>query len=159
MSRMAILRPGWARPLSAALLTCLALTACETEEPAPAGDACASHKAGSDGWHEGKTASGLYIVRWKTEPDMVPKTLLTFTAEVKLTADDSSVSGDVELKGFMPEHGHGFEGYVPVPSSVPNNPGFYTVSGVSMGMLGRWELTLTVKAKAGEDAAKFIICL
>ena len=142
-----------------ALAASLSASACGTDTPEPDDTECKSAKPDADGWYSGKTANGLYNIRWKTEPDVTPKLLLEFTIEVTSAGDGSPVAGDVELKGFMPQHGHGFEGYTPVPSPVSGQTGSYKVTGVVMGMLGRWDLTVQVKAKAGADEAMFTICL
>lgn len=144
----------------AVLTLCLHGVGCSSEETGPAAtDTCKAAVADADGWYSAPTDNDLYIIRWQSEPAVVPTAMLKFTVEVSAKADGAPVSGALTIKGFMPDHGHGFEGYTPVVTPVAGQTGAYNITGVVLAMLGRWELTFNVQATAGEDAAKFTICL
>lgn len=62
----------------------------------------------------------------------------------------------VEVKPWMPYHGHG-PSLVPTISAGPD--GSYVVSNLDFFMVGVWQVTVSVQTAAGNDSAVFSFCV
>jgi hypothetical protein len=62
----------------------------------------------------------------------------------------------VEIKPWMPYHGHGAS---IVPQASPNGDGTYLISNLDFFMVGVWQITLSVQTAAGNDSAVFSFCV
>jgi len=62
----------------------------------------------------------------------------------------------VEIKPWMPYHGHGAS---TVPQVSRNADGTYLVSELDFFMVGVWQVTFSVQTPAGNDSAVFTFCV
>lgn len=62
----------------------------------------------------------------------------------------------VEIKPWMPYHGHGAS---VVPQVSRNADGTYFVSNLDFFMVGVWQVTLGVQTAAGTDSVVFSFCV
>ncbi len=74
------------------------------------------------------------------------------------TADGEPVeNARIMVEGDMPEHKHGLPTRPEVTENLGN--GDYLVEGMKFNMPGHWEVTFTVTADDGSDAATFDLVL
>lgn len=80
------------------------------------------------------------------------------TWKVRLTdAAGQPVSGaSVDVKPFMPDHGHGSS---TKPTVTPGADGAYDVTGLVLFMPGVWRVTFAVTGASPADAASFFFCV
>lgn len=151
MSRTATLLRSVVAALAAGLAAAFAVVAIAS---------CASHDgAGHDGGASvtvtsGSSAKGLYTLSWTTTPSPI---VVGETFVVDTTLQDKAgvaVTGaKVALDAYMPEHGHGMEGIVPLTEEVTATAGLYRTKGMRLQMPGQWELRWTLDGAPGKDSA------
>lgn len=104
------------------------------------------------------TEAGLYIVAVAAE-DGEPRQgpLHAWIATVTDAAGAPVEDALIDIDGGMPQHGHG----LPTAPQAGDHlgDGRYRIEGVRFNMGGWWELRLTVRAAAGQDAVTFNIVL
>ncbi|GJM23176.1 MAG: hypothetical protein DHS20C15_30910 [Planctomycetota bacterium] len=110
-------------------------------EPAPAEETVS--------WNEATSDVPARKVQWRViDHDEVPRNE-AFSMEVRVLSGESPTSLQrLDLKGWMPDHGHGF---VQDPSVSTLDIGHYRVDGVLLHMRGTWELRLQLFDANGLD--------
>jgi hypothetical protein len=105
-----------------------------------------------------ETYSGIYTITANPELDpLVINRIHEWTLHIE-TADGRPVEdARVMVEGDMPEHKHGLPTTPKVTQNLGN--GDYLVEGMKFNMPGLWELTFTVTAADGSDAATFELVL
>ena len=104
------------------------------------------------------TYSGMYTITAtpKLEP-LVINQIHEWTLHVE-DADGAPVeNARIMVEGDMPEHQHGLPTQPEVTENLGN--GDYLVEGMKFSMPGEWEVTFTVTAEDGSDAATFDLVL
>ncbi len=106
----------------------------------------------------GTSANGLYELSWTTEPATVVVGEVFVVHTALSDASGNSVTGaKVELDGYMPEHGHGMEGVVPLTAEATATAGRYDTQGMRFQMPGQWELRYVIDGVPGKDTAALAI--
>lgn len=145
--------PGSPRFLArgCALLLAATLCACaadgSAEEPAPEPESASD--ATEPAWNEAESEVPARRVLWRViDHDEVPRNE-EFSLEVRVLSGDLPTALDrLDLRGWMPDHGHGF---VQDPQVHELELGRYRVDGVMLHMRGTWELRLQLFDANGLD--------
>jgi hypothetical protein len=118
--------------------------------------ACPS--GGGDAQPTRETYSGMYRITARPGLDpLVINQIHEWTLHVE-TPDGRPVdNARIMVEGDMPEHRHGLPTNPEVTRNLGN--GDYLVEGMKFSMPGAWEVTFTVTADAGSDAATFDLVL
>ncbi|MEY3014724.1 MAG: hypothetical protein RIT45_3459 [Pseudomonadota bacterium] len=102
----------------------------------------------------GTSANGLYTISWTTEPATVVVGEVFVVRTSLSDATGSAVTGaTLAVDGYMPAHGHGMEGVVPLTAEVTTTAGTYETQGMRFQMPGQWELRFTIEGAPGKDTA------
>jgi len=105
-----------------------------------------------------ETYSGMYTLTARPGLDpLVINQIHEWTLHVETPDGRPVENARIMVEGDMPEHQHG----LPTNPEVTRNlgDGDYLVEGMKFNMPGAWELTFTVTADAGSDAATFELVL
>ena len=104
------------------------------------------------------TYSGMYTITATPKLDpLVINQIHEWTLHIE-TADGEPVdNARIMVEGDMPEHRHGLPTRPEVTENLGN--GDYLVEGMKFSMPGHWEVTFTVTADDGSDAATFDLVL
>lgn len=96
------------------------------------------------------TRNGLYVVEVLERPEPTVGEFHSWTLALS-TADGKPVSGaQINLKGGMPEHGHGLPSKPKVRATEKS--GQYRIEGLQFGMPGWWEVTLYISSQQRDDS-------
>jgi len=118
--------------------------------------ACSS--APSDREPARETYSGMYTITARPGLDpLVINRIHEWTLHVETPDGRPVENARIMVEGDMPEHQHGLPTKPEVTQNLGN--GDYLVEGMKFNMPGAWELTFTVTADAGSDAATFELVL
>lgn len=92
---------------------------------------------------EGLTASGWYVVRWRTEPAAPPLGRLfeVRTDVVDVLTGRAFDGAEVKVDARMPAHGHGME---TAPETEPARGGGYLTRGMKFHMPGEWTVLVQI---------------
>lgn len=104
------------------------------------------------------TYSGIYTITASPKLDpLVINRIHEWTLHVETPDGRPVENARIMVEGDMPEHKHGLPTNPEVTRNLGN--GDYLVEGMKFNMPGAWELTFTVTADAGSDAATFELVL
>jgi hypothetical protein len=102
-------------------------------------------------WHVAGEEGGL-VLAWRPLEGPVRRNQ-DHDLAVRLTLDGIALPGaEVILRGWMPDHGHGF---VQQPRVVEEGAGAYRVDGVRLHMRGSWQLFFDVRTDSLEETLRF----
>jgi hypothetical protein len=103
--------------------------------------------AGADG--------ALHVVLVEAEPAPPARGSNTWTVTVRDAAGAPVEGATINVKAFMPAHGHSST----PPAVTPGADGTYEIDPLVLFMPGLWEITITVESSAGNDEALFAFCV
>jgi hypothetical protein len=132
------------------------LTGCDTSEPSDS--ARAKGKLGSNAreptapdWvAEFESQSGAWRLRYRPEPDPIPRNAL-FELDVELVSADPNIAISA-VDARMPDHQHGM---TLKPKLLALGAGRYRVEGLLFHMSGFWELFFWVEGGANPQRVRF----
>jgi hypothetical protein len=102
-------------------------------------------------WHVAGEEHGL-VLAWRPLDGQVRRNQ-DLDLVVRITLDGVALpEAEVRLRGWMPDHGHGF---VQQPLIVEEGDGAYRVVGVRLHMRGSWELYFDVRTDSLNETVRF----
>jgi hypothetical protein len=91
-------------------------------------------------------------LKWRSAGGEIPRNQ-DFAMDVLLEEGGRPVSGaQINLRGWMPDHGHGF---VRQPLVMEKGDGLYRLEGVLLHMRGKWQLFFDVTKESSSDVVSF----
>jgi hypothetical protein len=151
----------------AALAGCSSSTPTQTATPDAstsgdgddAGEATCDNAQGLDTYVANLTKagkSGLSFVLKTSDPAPPARGTNNWTLAITDTTGAGVAGATIDVKPFMPLHGHGSS---IVPTITDSGGGAYVLSNLYLFMPGLWTITINAKAGAISDAAVFTFCI
>lgn len=168
---------AWVRgALGAAIAVAASLPACSSDSPSSGSTATGLDDAVDSGAADGSItcdydpqvvpyAAGLRepggngilsFVLVSANPAPPALGLNEWTVEVLDSSGTAQVATFVQIKPWMPYHGHGAS---VVPTVTGSANGSYLVSDLDFFMVGVWQVTFDAQTAAGSDSAVFTFCV
>ena len=127
-------------------------------EPAPAPAASAATVLPDftgPSWNRVPSRAGTYLVCWRSTSGKVPRNE-DFELEVWVLRDGAPVDVELEVRGWMPDHGHGM---LRAARTAKHDGGGFRIEGMLLHMRGTWQLQFDVFEGTQSETAESVITL
>ena len=105
-----------------------------------------------------RSADYYFHVSYAADPETLPLNKIhSWTIHIEDENGSPVTGAEIEVKGYMPAHGHGFPTKPRVTQELGN--GTYLVEGIKFNMPGHWIVTFSINAKGTRDNVAFHVRL
>src|SRR6185436_2074502 len=107
------------------------------------------------GWNRVPSRAGTYLVCWRSTTGKIPRNE-DFALEVWVLRDGAPADVELEVRGWMPDHGHGM---LRAARVAKHEDGGFRIEGMLLHMRVTWQLQFDVFEGTQSETAESVITL